>query len=282
MSEMVAASSRPRDVLGRGRPGSLQEQAHGSRLGQGRDREQSLAADAQRGPAGDQGGDPRSGREQAGHLGRGRDHLLEIVQDQQDAAGLPGIGQGALPGLPRSDVHRGRLGDGGQDEIGMEDGLQWGEDDAVEPGGGGRAQMEGEAGLAHPGGADQGDQALPGIGEQGGDLGDRVFAPDQGRQGDRQHRPRRRAVGGIRQAQPGRGRPGPGGGGTAGASSRSVGPVRRRRGTADFEPGGVRRRRAPGAVTSRLTVSRRGARYRPRSRSLIARALTPACSARAS
>ncbi len=169
-------------------PGQLGDWRQAVRVGHGerRHRELVLPRDTKGHAAGHQHLDLWAGREQIGHGRGGRNHVLEVVQDQQDAPRL----QNARQALQERPVTRlgdlERPGDGRQDQ-GRVGGR--GKRDEAHPVGEGvgdvRRDLEGEAGLADPARTSQSQEADVRPTEQAADLLDLLLPPHEAGEGTR-------------------------------------------------------------------------------------------------
>ncbi len=142
-----------------------------------------FARDPQPRAAGNQDRELGTGEEQVAQEWGGGEGLFEVVDEQEEAGitqrGRERIAQRAGSDLDHADgpgEHgRHRLGGGGR-------GNRRPGDLMVEGGGAGGRDSQGEAGLADPTGADQGDETGLVPIEQGGDRGDVSVPPDQSRE----------------------------------------------------------------------------------------------------
>jgi hypothetical protein len=150
--------------------------------GQGGDRIGLLAGEVEHDPAGDQQLEPGRGLEQGRQIRRRLDHLLEVVQHQEQVL----IGQRTPERLDQGRVDLlldpAGLGDRGEDEGGIADGRERDEDDAIGKAGGevvGHGQRQ--PGLADPTGAGQGQDRHIRIEQQVADSRHFPVPADQGR-----------------------------------------------------------------------------------------------------
>ena len=178
-------------VPGRHRP--LDEELHGLELRQGRegwqcaqvrqaerlDRHLLLPVDVEGGSAAGHHLEVRARLQQLGHHRRAlRKQLLEIVEHQQHPLALQVLHHDVERHAVARDRDSDRLGDHRRHQVGVADGRQGDEVDAVGKGLHDlRADLEAEAGLADASRPDQRQQARPG--EQALGLGDRLLAPDK-------------------------------------------------------------------------------------------------------
>ena len=152
--EAVERAAERQDVRAgaRGPVGARREQGDGVVVGQRSQREGQLALDAERPLAGGEHPHARRGVEHVGHrIADGVDQVLAVVQHEQEIGG-PQSGDAGVPGQG--------LGERGGQLVGGPHALQPGQPRAV-----GRLPsprgLDGEAGLAHPGGPDDRDEAVP-------------------------------------------------------------------------------------------------------------------------
>jgi hypothetical protein len=87
-----------------------------TRYGQRRHRELVLAADPERGAAGDERLEGGEGREEAGQQRRGGDDLLEVVEEEEEPAVADRRGELLLQAVAGHLAGAQRLGDGGEDQ----------------------------------------------------------------------------------------------------------------------------------------------------------------------
>lgn len=152
LHEQIDRGVRPQGVRVRNRGGV----GHGQR----EDRDNVLAAEAQPGAAGHQGFEPGTGAQEIGKIRSSGDDLLEVIKDEQQLAIVKRLlerGQGRA--TTRFTQPHGQR-DRGQDQIGIGDGRQPNQANAVakrlshrRPG------RESEAGLADAAGSGERDQA---------------------------------------------------------------------------------------------------------------------------
>ncbi len=156
---------------------------------QRRNREAVLAGEAQDVAAGDEHREARAGGQQGSDLGRGRHDVLEVVEDEQHLPLAQIIGQAVAQGTAAHLAQTQRLGDGGDDETRLAEGVEGHEPDPVRERIGhlGR-DLDGQPGLANPAGAGEGQQADVGAEQQGGGRGSLALAADEGSERGRQIR----------------------------------------------------------------------------------------------
>ena len=205
------ATASVRAKSGLRRPGPLHEQAHRPgrqgraggaalrrrlrRQGQGQDRVDVLAAQAQGGPAGGQHAQAGRRPQQGGHQ---RSHplqdVLAAIQQQQQPGAPEGRPQGVYQRLTTLVPHAHRARHGGVHQARVNQRGEGGEPHAVRSGAGcGARRLQGQAGLAHPPGAGQGQQAYARIAQPGPDGRHLLLPPHQAGEGRRQAgRPRGR------------------------------------------------------------------------------------------
>ena len=155
-----------------------------------------LAGEAQPHPAGDQNLQVRAGGEEGGDERSRLDHLLEVVEHQQQPPFPQGRLESGLNGFPAGLAHAEHVGDRLRHQARVADRVKR---DVADPAGevaghGGRGR-HGEPGLADPTGTGQGQQAiLPA--ESRGERRDLALAPDEGRERDRERTPNREGLAG--------------------------------------------------------------------------------------
>jgi len=192
----------------------------------------------------------RAGGQEVGHQRRGVQHLLEVIEQQQEVPVPQRVLEAIRQGLPADLVQLERVGDGRRHEVGIADGREVHEGGAVgEVAAPRRRQFHSQARLADAAGADEGEQSPGGIAEQCRQPRQLGIATEQ-----RRGRGWQRRVP-CRGRRPGRA-----------AASKAARPLGS----------------SSSAVASRRTVSNWGLVLPPRSRALIARAETLARSASAS
>ena len=152
-----------------------------------------LCGEPQHRPAGDQHGEARAGRQQVRQRQRGRQHVLEVVQHQQQALGAEEVSQ-QRQGRPIAGAGEAqRRRQGGEHQRRIFERRQGDEDRAVAEGGEqARRRPEGQAGLAHAARAGEGEQAHAPARQPVADRRHLPLPADEGRRRDRQ-RPDRRA-----------------------------------------------------------------------------------------
>ena len=118
-----------------------------------------FAVDAQECPAGDQHLEERCRRQQVTHQRCGREHLLKVVEHEQQVL-IPEIAFETLGQRLASDfLDPKRLRDGSDHQVGLRDGRQLDEKDAVgEVGLQVTGYLQAQARLADAGGTDQGQE----------------------------------------------------------------------------------------------------------------------------
>jgi hypothetical protein len=115
-----------------------------------------LGPHPQRRPAGRQNLHRRATVEEVGDPRRRRQHLLAVVEDDEALAGAEERGQGVVQESVAALADAQGLGDRRQHEVGVADPGEVDEDHPVgEAVGHGVGDRQGQAGLAHPAGADQ-------------------------------------------------------------------------------------------------------------------------------
>ena len=90
-----------------------------------------LAGEAQDVAAGDEHREARAGGQQGGDLGRGRHDVLEVVEDEQHVPLAQILGQAVAQGAAAHLAQTQRLGDGGDDETRLAEGVEGHEPDPV-------------------------------------------------------------------------------------------------------------------------------------------------------
>jgi hypothetical protein len=160
-----------------------QRQAGGIRKRERRHREGLLAVEVEDGPARDEHREVGRGGEQVADQRGGRQHLLEVVEDQQQGppakVPLHALGHRPVARLAHAEGLRDRRGD----EVGVADRSEGDEGDTGdEVRGEGLGHPQGQARLADAAGAGQGQEADAVVTEQGADRGGLAFPPDQRRQ----------------------------------------------------------------------------------------------------
>lgn len=159
-------------------PLDLRESARVWRCRQAGHRVLLLARHVQGDACSDQAGKVRTATEQLGNDRACADHLLEVVEDEEDVA-LADLVRHEVDGRAGRVVHQPqRPGDRRRDQIRVADRLQGDEPHPVRMAlRGRRRDLEREPGLAGPAGS--GERQQPGALEQGGGLGDLPLAPDE-------------------------------------------------------------------------------------------------------
>ena len=227
------------------------------RHGQRRHRALVLAGDAEGRPARHQDRERGAGAEEIGDQGGRRQQVLEVVEDEQETLRTE-VGDQPLAERPLAGIRQvERLGDRRGDQAGV---AERGQPDEPDPVREAAAQVAGhlerEAGLPHAAGSGERDEANVRPAQQIGDGRDVGGAADE--RGERRRQIRRRAA--LHRWRAARGPRPPAAAANAARSS----------------PSGCN------ASTRSATVSLRGVRLTPRSRSLMPRTLSPARSASAS
>ena len=152
-----------------------------------RDRKLVLSGEVEGGPAGDKQAQARTGGEQGSELRCPLDHLLEVVQQQQQVplaqSGLHLLFWGECCNFPQAKC----LGNGRHDAVGVADRGQRHEAGAIGKAGTQDAcDLQSQARFAHAPGAGEGEQAHLWMREQLTDHPHLLFATDQGREWHRE------------------------------------------------------------------------------------------------
>jgi hypothetical protein len=136
-----------------------------------------LARDAQRGAAGHEQLAARRRGEQPAQLGGGGEDLLEVVDHEQHLLAGEQLGGGLERAVAAVLEGAQRLGEGGDDALGVADRRERDEAAAVfEARCGASGELEGEARLPDPARAREREQADVGVGEQGARRGEILLA----------------------------------------------------------------------------------------------------------
>ncbi len=163
---------------------------HFGRHGQGRHVIHVLGAQPKGGPAGRQHFQRRRAQQQSGHIASGFDHMLEVVQHQQELFAAQVMRQLLPGGRVDAGMQAERLGDGRAD---LRGGAERGE--RHKAGAGGEVLLragggfDGQARLAHAGRADQVDEADVGRPQHASQVSQLIHPANQGirRQGEAAH-----------------------------------------------------------------------------------------------